>query len=120
MNFISIFDSFRAFVSTPLPSDPRYIPDPTLSICKAFRSYNFTKTLKTLQTFHGNLHSRGSRRRKKEGNKLSAAENYSDYANSFSSTSLAICSMSTPHPNLRDLWRGGEQTKIQTFRKGAD
>ena len=26
-----------------------------LSICKAFQSYNFTKTSKTLQTFHGNL-----------------------------------------------------------------
>lgn len=66
MNFISIFDSFRAFASPPRPSLPRYIFRAALSICKAFQSYNFTKALKTLQTFRGRPEVYGSGREKKK------------------------------------------------------
>lgn len=66
MNFISIFDSFRASAPSPRPSDPKNISRPTLSICKAFQSYNFTKTLKTLQTFRGSPEVYESGREKKK------------------------------------------------------
>lgn len=41
-----------------------------------------------------------------EENQLSAAENYSDYANSFSLTSFALCSTSTPHLNGKIYTQG--------------
>lgn len=49
---------------TPVESVP-YISRPTLSICKAFQSYNFTKTLKTLQTFPRKPRAQKTQRRKR-------------------------------------------------------
>lgn len=43
MNFISIFDSFRAFVSTPLLNDPGYIPDPLSLYAKHFEAITLLK-----------------------------------------------------------------------------
>lgn len=83
MNFISIFDSFRALASASKSSYlPRrkesvpYISEPILyslsrsffSICKAFQSYNFTKTLKTLQTFPRKPRVGNAKEKKKEIN----------------------------------------------------
>lgn len=70
--------------------------DPVSLYAKHFKAIILVKHRKHFKVSSETSKQR-TRGKEKERNKLSAAENYSDYANTFSSTSFAICSMSTPH-----------------------
>lgn len=99
MNFISIFDSFRAFRLRP--SHPLLlfsIYSDSLSLyAKHSQSHNFTKNIENTSKFHENPPIRRYLKDGKRRKIMSAAENYCDYANSFSFTSFGICFLSTPH-----------------------
>lgn len=99
MNFISIFDSFLAFGIRPRHHwvYSRYIRTHSLYMQSISKAITLLKTLKTLRSFRRNPSIPRNLKDRKRKKIMSAAENYCDYANSFSFTSLGICFLSTPH-----------------------
>lgn len=99
MNFISIFDSFRASWVHPQASLRLFpIYSDSLSLyAKHFQSHNFTKNIENTSKFRENPSIGRNLKDRKRRKIMSAAENYCDYANSFSFTSFGICFLSTPH-----------------------
>lgn len=101
MNFISIFDSFRA--SRVRPSHLMLLfsiyLDSLSLYAKHFQSHNFSENIENTSKFHENPPIRRYLKVGKRRKIMSAAENYCDYANSFSFslTSFGICFLSTPH-----------------------